>query len=125
MNTPTFRQPPTMYWAYLAGTALLVTLSFLPSGVKTSYTWKGTLLEILLLGGLFLGSNICRWVLLLIGFLGAAGGVLIQHTPLEPVAMGWSVIALFVTLLLLSSSMRRHTQGRLRRYWRLRSGVSA
>jgi hypothetical protein len=103
------RRVPLALWAYLAGTALLVVLGMLPSEITTSYRWQGVVLEIALLGGLFLGSNASRLVLIGIGLAVAFGTLAMQSGSLEFVATLWSVVALLVTGLLLTPSARRFT----------------
>lgn len=110
---------PWSFWAYLGGTALVVALSQIPSSVETTYTWRGAIFEFVLLIGLFRGSNLARWGLIVIGLLVALAGVLVQSTPLDPVATGLSCLAVFVSGLLLTPSMRMHTTGESRAWPRL------
>jgi hypothetical protein len=107
------RQAPTTLWVYLAGTAVLVGLSFVPSSVHTAYSVKGALIEFALLLGLLAGSRLCLWLLVVLGVLVSIGGVMVQTLPLDPVATGWSVCAILVTGLLLLPPSRRHADGRL------------
>lgn len=103
---------PWTFWAYVASTAIIAALAQLPSSMRTTFTWWGVVVELLLLVGLFMGSNVARWILLVIGVLAAFAGVSVQTTPLDAVPTGVSVFTLAVTCLLLTPSMRVHTAHR-------------
>jgi len=104
------QKPPLAFWLYVVGVALLVALSFVPSQVRSSYSVQGSLLEVVLLVALYLGSNVSRLMLVVLGVLVAIGTFALQWgPPLDPVATGWCVLALLVTGLLLTPSMRQHT----------------
>jgi hypothetical protein len=105
------RQAPLALWAYLGGTAGLVALSFIPSSVATIYTWRGGLVELFLLIGLFAGSRWCRWILIGLGIAVGLGSILVQSVPLDPVATAWAAAVLLVTALLLLPSSRRYASG--------------
>jgi predicted membrane-bound spermidine synthase len=68
------------------------------------------LLGLVLLGGILLGSNLCRWLLILAGLLVALGigGVLSEPPDLDVIA--WTLTALLVTGLLFAPSVRAHTR---------------
>jgi hypothetical protein len=103
------QHPPTALLGYVLGTAGLVLWSLLPSEVKTTYSWPGALLELVLLFGLFSGVNLCRWLLIVIGAFAALGSLALQSPPLEFVATTWSILALMLTALLFVPSVRRYT----------------
>ena len=103
---------PAVFWLYLAGTALLVVLSLLPSSVRTTFTLPGALLEAALLVALALGSNAIRWILVFIGAFASVGSLALQSGSVDLVATMWSALALAVTVLLLAPSMRRYTRDR-------------
>lgn len=105
----TRQRVPGTVWAYLGGTAILVALGLLPSEIETSYTLQGIALEVILLGGLFIGSNICRLLLIFIGLAAAFGAFLSQTGSPEFVATLWTVAAMLVTGLLFTPSARRFT----------------
>jgi hypothetical protein len=100
---------PASYWWYIAGTALLVALSLVPSTVHTTYTWPGAAIEVLLLVFLAYGSNLSRLLLIGLGAAAAVGPLALQSGAVDPVATSWSVVALAVTGLLLLPSMRQLT----------------
>lgn len=106
-------KPPPIFGVYLLGLALVVILGFLPSEVETTYTWSGSLLWIGLVLGVAWGSTLCRWILVVCGVLMSFMTMSLQSPPVEGVATAWSVMALFVTSLLLTPSMREHTRRRL------------
>jgi hypothetical protein len=106
-------KPPKTLVAYIAGVALLVLWGLLPSEVSTSYSWPGAAIMGVLLAGAWLGSNLCRWLLFLIGLVVASGSILVQTMPLEFVATSWSLLAILVSSLLLTPSMRAHTAGNM------------
>ena len=108
------KQPPPMFYAYVAGLGLLYLWGLLPSEVNTSYNLQGLSVVLLLLVGLGCGFPICRWVLFAGGMAAAFGSFMLQSEPIEFVATTWSVFALGVSALLLTRSMRHHT-GRDRR----------
>lgn len=119
-NSSSLTGPPASFWAYLAGTVMLVGLSFIPSSVHTSYSWPGAVVEVILLIALARGSGVSRWILILIGGLASLGSLAVQSGPIDLVATGWSVAALAVTSLLFLPSMRRFTGGG----WRSRQRLS-
>jgi hypothetical protein len=103
-------KPPLTYFAYIGGVALLVIVGALvPSEVDTTYSWQGVGVELVLLLGLWLGSNLCRWILIALGIAACLGSIFIQSTPLEFAATLWAVLALLVTGLLVTRAMRAHT----------------
>jgi hypothetical protein len=104
--------PPRTFWAYLAGTGALIALSFAPSRVHTTYSVSGTILELLLLGGLFAGWNLSRLILIVIGLAAGIGSLALQSDPIDVVAALWSALAVAVTCLLLTPSMRESTRRR-------------
>jgi hypothetical protein len=114
---------PAFFWLYLLGTVALVALSFAPSSIKTSYTWSGGLLELVLLAGLYSGSNLSRLVLVVIGFLAGVGSLALQSPTFDVIGCLWSALAVGVTCLLLTPSMRGFTKQR--RLERRRRRVSA
>jgi hypothetical protein len=104
------RLPPPIFFAYVLGLGVLVLLGLLPSKVETTYNWQGSLLLASLVFGLAWGSNLCRWILSIVGVIWALTVMSLQALPLEVVATTWSVTALIVTGLLLTASMREHTR---------------
>lgn len=102
-------RPPSAFFAYLMGIALLVGLSFAPSSVHTSYSVAGTALFFGLFVGLGFGSAACRLLLIFLGLVGGVGTFLLQSGSLDPITTAWSVIALLVTAILWSPSMRAYT----------------
>lgn len=103
---------PRAFFAYVGGTILLIVLSFAPSSVKSSYSWRGAILEVVLLILLFLGSRIGRWILIALGITAAIGSLALQTGSLDLVATGWSILALVVTAILFLPSMRDFTAER-------------
>lgn len=89
----------------------MVAWGILPSEIDTHYSWQDVLLEILLLVGLFLGRQFCRWALSALGLFASIGSFSLQTGSVEFVATVWSLLALFVTSLLLLPSVRRYFQG--------------
>jgi hypothetical protein len=102
---------PPIFAAYVLGLLLLVLLGFLPSEVETRYTWPGSLLFVGLVIGLAWGSDMCRWILLVLGVVWSFLNMSLQSPSIEVVATAWSVTALLVTGLLLTDSMRGYTRG--------------
>jgi hypothetical protein len=110
------------FWAYIAGTAMLVGLSFIPSSVHTSYSWSGAVVEAVLLVTLARGSKVSRWLLILGGVLASFGSLAVQSGTIDLVATGWSIAALAVTCLLFAPSMRRFTTDGMRGHRRSGAG---
>lgn len=103
-------RPPVLFYAYVAGIAVLVGLSLLPSSVHTTYSWEGSLVGLILLLGLGRGSDLCRWLLIGVGVMGSIGSLALQSGSIDLVATVWSVTALGVTFILVSPSMRKFTR---------------
>lgn len=106
------RTPAILYW-FILGLAGLVVLGFVPSEVTTRYDIAGALVAIVLLVGLFRGSNVCRWLLIVLGLYLSAANLLMLTFPPEGVALTWAALVLFLTGLLLTPAMQRHTRHRL------------
>jgi hypothetical protein len=116
------KKPPLTYFAYIGGLGLLVIFGALvPSEVDTSYSWQGIAFELVLLLGLWLGSNLCRWILICLGIAACLGSILIQSTPLEFAATAWAVLTLIVTGVLLTPALRAHTRNEKPRVEGIRS----
>ena len=98
-----------MFFGYLGGLVVLVLWGFLPSDIQTTYNWPGVLIGVGLIAGVYARSRLCRWALVIVGTVAALGVLLIQTPTLEFVATMWSAIALGVTSLLVTPSMRRYT----------------
>jgi hypothetical protein len=97
----------TPWWlaAYLGGTVLLVVLSFLSSEITSEYSLSGAVLEIALLTGVYFGSAVCRWILIVLGVFISLSSLLLQSGTLEATATLWSILALIVTGFLLVPSV--------------------
>jgi len=97
-------------WLYWAGVAVVIGWSFVPSSVTFTFHWIEVPLGLLLLGGLTVGSRICRWTLIFFGVYGALSVLALQSGSLDLVATTWSVLALCVTGLLFLPSIRSYTR---------------
>lgn len=106
---PSRDRPPLAFCAYLVGIVLLVLWGLLPSEVSTRYDWQGALIVLVLIAGTYAQSQLCRWMLVLIGVFSGFGVLLIQTPPLEFAATMWSILAIVVTSFLITPAMRRYT----------------
>lgn len=102
------RTPPFYFWM-VASLTLLSIVGFFGQSHPVGVNWGGAVIELLLLVGLAVGSQLCRWFLLIT----ALGGAIVLFGNLtEGVALGDAVLlaaCVAQVVLLSTSTMRAYT----------------
>jgi hypothetical protein len=105
---------PVAVWLYLGAMGVVAALTQIPSRVNWSLSWSGILLYAVLFGCLVCGSNIARWLLIVLGIFLAIGGLGVQTAPLDPVSVIVGFAALIATGILFFPPVRNYTRVRHR-----------
>lgn len=101
------RRPPRAFWGYVATIPLLLVATAVASA-EASISWEGAVALILLLFGLGSGSQLCRWLLMLLSITGVLAVLALQTR--FPLLLDSGLVAILVVqaALLCTPSMRAY-----------------